>query len=138
MKPVLWIGFSVALTVAIPHLAAHEADPAARQGRDEVDAMMTRYNLHPAFEKAGRGVSNFLGGWLEIPLGVDQKYSKVDTAGSFFTGLGIGAFKGVVRTGVGVYEIFTFFLPLPEDYAPILPTLPYFQKTDRRRTYPLE
>ena len=99
---------------------------------------MTRYNLHPAFEKLGRGASNLLGGWLEIPLGVHQKYSRADTAGSVLTGTAIGCFKAVVRTGVGFYEIVTFFLPLPEDYAPILPTLPYFQKTTKRRPYPLE
>ncbi len=94
--------------------------------------------LARAFEKLGRGVSNFLGGWLEIPLGIHKRYATSDTAGSLFTGTAVGAFKGLVRTGVGAYETVTFFLPYPEDFAPILPTLEYFQHHTRRKPLPLE
>jgi putative exosortase-associated protein (TIGR04073 family) len=108
-----------------------------RPGQDRVDEMMGRYNLYPAFQKGGRGLSNFLGGWMEIPLQVHLHRSRADTAGSFFTGLAHGIVKGLVRTGVGAYEAVTFFLPYPENYAPVLPTLAYFQKT-RREPLPLE
>jgi len=108
-----------------------------RRSQDRVDEMMGRYNLFPAFTKLGRGLSNFLGGWMEIPLNVRQHGSRADTAGSFFTGLAHGLVKGVVRTGVGAYETVTFFLPYPENYAPVLPTLAYFQK-NRREPLPLE
>ena len=117
---------------------ADDGLPPAQGGADRVDAMLGRYNLQPAFEKLGRGVSNALLGWLEIPLNVDKRYSTHDTVGSSLTGAGIGIVKGVVRTGVGVYETVTFFLPYPEHYAPILPTLEYFQKQGRRRPLPLE
>ena len=123
-------------TISTSQVSAMESS--APQGRDAVDTMMARYNLHPAFDKLGRGVSNVLGGWLEVPLGIHERYSPSDTAGSLLTGTAIGLFKGTVRTGVGVYETLTFFLPLPENYAPILPTLPYFQKTTKRPPYPLE
>ncbi len=115
-----------------------ETPPAPTGGQDRVDEMMGRYNLHPAFEKLGRGVSNALGGWLEIPLNIHQRYSKSDTAGSLLTGTAYGLVKGSVRTGVGLYETVTFFLPYPENFAPILPTLPYFQKHTRREPLPLE
>ena len=115
-----------------------EMPSAAARSQDRVDEMMGRYNLHPAFEKLGRGVSNALGGWLEIPLNVDQRYSTSDTGGSFLTGTAYGVVKGIVRTGVGLYETVTFFLPYPENFAPILPTLPYFQKHTRRNPLPLE
>ena len=105
---------------------------------DQVEQMMGRYNLHPAFTKLGRGASNALGGWLEIPLNIQQRHSMQDTAGSWFTGLVYGVFKGVVRTGVGLYETVTFFLPYPENVAPILPTLEYFRKNPNRDALPFE
>jgi putative exosortase-associated protein (TIGR04073 family) len=98
---------------------------------------MGRYNLHPAFEKLGRGLANSFGGWLEIPLGIHRRFSPEDTAGSFLTGAATGLFRGVVRTGVGIYETATFFLPYPEDFRPILPTLAYFD-SEARKTLPLE
>ena len=125
----------VALTS--PLVWAREETPAP-QGQDRVEELMLRYNLHPAFEKLGRGVANALFGWAEIPLNIHQRYTPTDTGGSFLTGAAHGVFKGLVRTGVGVYETVTFFLPYPEDFAPILPTLPYFQHTTKRRPLPLE
>jgi len=122
-------------------LAAHawaDFESPSATGRDRVEEMLGRYNLHPAFEKLGRGASNALLGWLELPLAVDQRYSKSDVVGSTLTGVALGAFKGAVRMGVGVYEVVTFFLPYPEHFAPILPTLPYFQKTPKRKLLPLE
>lgn len=117
---------------------AAEELPSPIGGQDRVDQLMGRYNLHPAFDKLGRGVSNALLGWLEIPLNVHKRYSASDTVGSGLAGAAIGLFKGVVRMGVGVYETATFFLPYPEHFAPILPTLEYFRKTGRRGPLPLE
>ena len=127
----------LALCLGTP-LARSQDSPSRPRGQDRVEEVMGRYNLHPSFEKLGRGLSNALGGWLEIPLNIDQRYSKSDTGGSLFTGLAYGIFKGAVRTGVGVYETVTFFLPYPENFAPILPTLEYFQKTTKRKPFTLE
>ena len=106
--------------------------------RDRVDDMMTRYNLHPAFEKLGRGASNLFCGFGEVPLTIQQHYSTTDTGGSFLTGAAVGLFKGAVRTLVGAYEVVTFFIPYPEHYAPILPTLAYFDRASKRAPLPLE
>jgi len=116
---------------------SHEG-PHGVQETDQLESFMRRHNVYSAFDKLGRGAANTLGGWMEIPLNAGKRSSKVDTAGSFFAGLGIGAFKGLVRTGVGLYEVVTFWLPLPEHYAPILPTLEYFQKSPKRDPLPLE
>jgi len=129
------VGCLCAAALAAGPVAVAAAAPA---GEDRVDEMLGRYNLHPAFEKLGRGASNALGGWLEIPLNIQQRYTEQDTGGSLFTGVVYGVVKGVVRTGVGVYEAVTFFLPYPENYAPILPTLPYFRKAGRREPLLLE
>lgn len=95
-------------------------------------------NLHPAFVKLGRGVSNIAGGWLEIPLNLDQRYAPQDTGASIVTGAIVGVVRAVVRTGVGAYETATFLLPIPRRYAPILPTLEYFKKSEWRKPLLLE
>ena len=118
---------------------AHAYDgPPSPQGQDRVDELISRYNLNPAFDKLGRGVANFCLGWTEIPITVNQRYSTSDTGTSFLSGIAVGIFKGLVRTGVGAYETVTFFLPYPENFAPILPTLEYFKKTNKRKPLPLE
>lgn len=108
------------------------------QGADPVEDAMARVQAHSMFNKLGRGVSNVVGGWLEVPANIAQRYVENDTAGSLFTGLAYGLVKGVARTGVGIYETVTFILPYPNQYAPILPTLPYFTKKAGRRPLLLE
>ena len=127
----------LAVSMGSPVVWGQEGAPPA-QRKDQVDEVMGRYNLHPAFQKLGRGLSNALAGWMELPVNVQERYSRSDTGGSFFTGVAYGLVKGVVRTAVGVYETVTFFLPYPENFAPILPTLEYFQKTSKRQPLPLE
>jgi len=127
------------LVMSLGTAVAWANEPAPMSGgRDRVDEMMLRHNLSPAFTKLGRGVSNALFGWLEVPLNVHKRYTTTDTVGSGLTGVATGLFKGAVRMGVGVYETVTFFLPYPEHFEPILPTLEYFQKHTKRRPLPLE
>ena len=106
--------------------------------QDATDRAMMQYHVYPACEKLGRGLGNAVGGWLEIPYQIQQRYAERDAASSLFTGAVIGLVKGVVRTGVGIYETVTFWLPLPEQFAPILPTLPYFNKAEPRKPLLLE
>ena len=119
-----------------PVWASDDAAPAA--GGDRMEETMTRFNLQPAVSKLGRGLANLLGGWLEIPYTIDQHYTASDTAGSMFTGAGHGIVRAVMRTGVGLYETVSFFIPYPENFEPILPTLPYFDKRNRTKRLPLE
>ena len=125
------------LVLSTPLVWAREETPAP-QGQDRVEDLMLRYNLHPAFEKLGRGGANTLFGCAEIPLNIHQRYTPTNTGESFLAGAAHGVFKGLVRTGVGVYETVTFFLPYPEHYAPILPTLEYFKRSPKRAPLPLE
>ena len=133
----IW-ALSILLTVGMGPLSLGWAQTSAPPAEDRVDAAMGRYNLHPAIEKLSRGVANALGGWLEVPLNIGQRYSASDTAGSLFSGTVYGLVKGVVRTGVGLYETVTFLLPYPENFAPILPTLEYYQHTTKRQPLLLE
>ncbi|MBI2093111.1 MAG: exosortase system-associated protein, TIGR04073 family [Candidatus Omnitrophica bacterium] len=119
-------------------MEAATSESSAHPPEDRVEEMMGRYNLHPAFEKLGRGVSNVLGSPLEIPLNIHKRYSTRDRVSSMLTGTAYGFFKGFVRFGVGFYETVTFFLPYPEDFAPILPTLEYFRHPLTREPLPLD
>ena len=112
--------------------------PSATMAEDATDRALLQYNVYPAFEKLGRGLGNTVGGWLEIPYQIEQRYAQHDTASSLFTGTFVGLVKGLARTGVGVYELVTFWLPLPEHFAPILPPLPYFNKAELRKPLLLE
>lgn len=132
MRSVLWLTVVGCLCVAGFAAVFEQA------GADETDRVLLQSNVTPAFEKLGRGFSNTVGGWLEVPYQIEQRYTRGDTAGSLFAGTLIGLAKGVVRTVVGVYETVTFWLPLPEHFAPILPTLPYFNKAESRQPLLLE
>ena|SRR3989338_4223228 len=78
------------------------------------------------FVKLGRGVSNVLTGWLEIPYGVKTSFERTNPVGTTVTGLIKGTAIGVGRTVVGAVEVVTFWLPVPADYAPIMPDPEYF------------
>lgn len=123
------------LSLGVPGGRADEP-PAAAQGQDATEQVLGRYNLQPAVTKLGRGVANTMFGWLEVPETIHARWTPNDLGTGFFTGLGVGILKGVVRTGVGLYEMVTFFLPYPEGFAPILPPSGYFQR-DKRERLPL-
>ncbi len=69
--------------------------------------------------KAQRGLENFFLGWLEIPQGVKREFAYRNQeylpAGieTFFVGAFKGFFRGMGRTAVGVYEVFTCPYPQP-------------------------
>lgn len=73
-------------------------------------------------EKLGRGVSNVLFGWTEIPLTMDEKIDQGKPLTYILTTAPIvGTVKAILRTGVGGYEIVTFAGTKPErNYEPIL------------------
>jgi len=96
------------------------------------------FSMNGSVRKLGRGVANTLGGWMEIPLTVDEEWdASHDQAANLFAGAGMGILNGAARTAVGLYEVVTFPLPLPAGYAPILPTLKYFDRTVDQDELPL-
>ena len=137
MRTATWRVVGVCLVVILG-VAAVWTDVSSAADTDQVDDYFALHSVPLAFEKLGRGVTNTLGGWLEIPINMHRRYAEDDRAASLFTGFFYGVAKGVVRTGVGVYEAVTFFLPYPEHLTPILPTLEYFQSRRDRQPLPLE
>lgn len=77
--------------------------------------------------KAIRGLENATLGFVtEVPKTIYQ--DSVDRGIAY--GATVGAVRGIgvgmLRTGIGVYEIATFPLPVPEGYRPMLyPELPH-------------
>ncbi len=67
--------------------------------------------------KMGRGMVNVLTGWIELPKQLDRGRREDNP----LTGLSSGIMKGVgltlLRAGVGVYEVVTFPLPYPTQFA---------------------
>ena len=67
--------------------------------------------------KAGRGVTNVLTGWIELPKQIHMGSQEANPV----TGLAWGLVKGVgltlLRGGIGLYEALTFPIPYPKDFA---------------------
>jgi putative exosortase-associated protein (TIGR04073 family) len=78
-------------------------------------------NEHGPTRKLGRGVSNLLYGWAELPTTV-AKVNSVEgnsAAGGYGVVRGVG--RTVLRTGAGIFEILTFPFPIVRGtYYPVL------------------
>ncbi len=116
------LGLAIVLCqVAVPVLAAQT--PASKTEVPRTDEEGTGSKM---LKKAIRGGQNLAFGLLtDVPRTI---YHESREHGPF-VGVPIGLFKGMgpglVRTGVGAYELFTFPLPT-NDYKPVvLPALPF-------------
>ena len=70
--------------------------------------------------KLGRGVSNIVTSIFEFPKSIQETLYEdgIIAAGTY--GILDGVYKFTLRTLVGVYEVATFPIPFPADYAPIV------------------
>ena len=74
-----------------------------------------------AGRKLGRGVSNVLLGWVEVPRGIESVGKESGFAASTTWGVLQGAGSALMRTGAGILEIATFPFPAPsKDYDPLV------------------
>lgn len=101
-------------------LAFSPAGPAPVAAQSDPDAYREDSDINKMFHKLGRGVSNVLLGWVEIPKTVASEWRRTEP----FTGTILGVIKGsvwaVARTLSGFYEIISFPLPVPRDYQPLI------------------
>ncbi len=71
-------------------------------------------------KKLGRGLANC----ITFPLEVPYRMGKVNVTDGPFASCTYGLLKGLgmagLRAGAGIYEIVTFPMPCPADYAPVL------------------
>lgn len=82
-------------------------------------------------KKLGRGVSNVVTCPFELTKGMGDAQEE----GGVFAGLTWGVLQGTVnmvkRAAVGVYEMATFPVPLPDNYDPILEDPEFFLEKRR-------
>ena len=93
---------SLAVVLAVTLLSA---DPAAAAG---------------PFSKLGRGLTNTLTGWIEVPVTMHKESVTHDYMVGLSYGFPIGLVRGLTRTMVGIFDTITFFLPYPNDYEAIV------------------
>ncbi|MFP4382273.1 MAG: exosortase system-associated protein, TIGR04073 family [Candidatus Sumerlaeia bacterium] len=70
--------------------------------------------------KLWRGLNNTLFGWVEVPKHIIKGVVKTDPFTGTIVGFVKGVGYGVVRTGVGVFEMVTFWGPWPRHYSPVM------------------
>lgn len=71
--------------------------------------------------KLARGLANIFLGWGEIPKEIHTQSREAEQLGAIiFAAPVIGVGKGMARMATGFWETVTWFLPIPEDYAPII------------------
>lgn len=96
MRRMLMSGFAIVSAVGCLHTVAWAQDP-----------------IH----KAGRGLTNVLTCWIELPKQIHMGSQESNPV----AGLAWGLVKGIgltgLRVGVGIYEAVTFPIPYPKGYA---------------------
>ena len=104
----VWRKRSIAVLLAVFMLAGVTAAP---QSYDPDQDLPQPTLWQKRLEKLGRGVSNILFGWAEIPrawhiaITRQQPLTQILTHGTI-----VGTSRFLIRTGLGVYETFTFFV----------------------------
>ena len=109
------LALALSLSVGAAHARSMDID------RDQSDA-------GKMLNKLGRGLTNVLTCWVEVPRNIANEWEQTDPA----TGLIMGTVKGIgwgfARLASGVYETVTFPFPIPKGYGPMIE--PEFVVTD--------
>jgi len=88
--------------------------PASAQTYDPDLDLPKPTGFEKRLEKLGRGISNVLFGWAEIPVTFDEKLKQGKPL-AYLVGVVpvLGTARAVMRTGTGVFEIVSF--PVSDD-----------------------
>ena len=79
-------------------------------------------NDHGPTRKLGRGLSNVVFGWSELPVTVATINEREGNSAAAGYGIVRGVGRSFARFGVGLYELLLFPFPVNHDtYLPILP-----------------
>lgn len=99
-----------------------QAAPVIAQSYDPNEDMPQSTRAEKMLTKLGRGLSNIMLGWAEIPLSVDKSIKDGRSFG-YMIGVApvLGVAKATMRTSTGVYETVSFpFSSRVVNYEPIL------------------
>ncbi len=100
---------AVAMLVAGGLLAAGFVFPAQAQLYNPDLDLPQPTGMERSLTKLGRGISNILFGWAEVPMTFDRNLKRGKPLG-YLVGVApvLGAGRAVMRTGTGVFETVTF------------------------------
>ncbi len=110
----------VAVLVAVSFVFG--AKPVRAQDYDPVLDLPVKTKFEKSMTKLGRGFSNILFGWAEIPVTFDKKVKEGKPL-AYLLGVApvLGTAKAVIRTGTGVFEAVTFpSSPAKVNYEPLI------------------
>lgn len=114
--------FIVAVTVLVAAAIIFGAKPVRAQDYDPTLDLPQKTKFEKAMTKLGRGFSNILFGWAEIPVTFDKKLKEGKPL-AYLIGVApvLGAAKATIRTGTGVFEAVTFSSsPAKVNYQPLI------------------
>ena len=99
----------IALVISCGCLLAAVTIPANAQLYDPDLDLPKPTGMEKALTKMGRGISNVLFGWAEIPMTFDRNLKRGKPLG-YLVGVApvLGSARAVMRTGTGVFEVVTF------------------------------
>lgn len=70
--------------------------------------------------KLETGVLNLMTGWLEVPHTIGRQVRSLGPVVGPPIGVVEGTIRGALRTLAGVYDIVTFYLPIPAHFRPVM------------------
>jgi len=114
--------FIAALTVLVAVAILSGGKPVRAQDYDPDLDLPQKTKFEKSMTKLGRGFSNILFGWAEIPVTFDKKVKEGKPLAYLF-GVApvLGTAKAVIRTGTGVFETVTFSSsPAKVNYEPLI------------------
>lgn len=114
------VAFKVLRTWPLGYADTEEKDYEFPAGT-RLDANANDDYVHTAGKKFARGMINLTTGFIELPKTFSQTVAKRDLLTGTGYGSAHGAVKAAGRTAAGAFELGTFFVPLPEDFATLDP-----------------
>lgn len=101
--------FATALTVALAATLLLQSLPAQAQSYDPSEQLPRPTGVEKALTKLGRGLSNVMFGWAELPKTFDKKMREGKPL-AYLLGVApvLGTARSFMRMGTGVFEVFTF------------------------------
>lgn len=112
----------LALAAGMLPLATPQASAQSVEVYDPYGELPRPTVVEGALEKLGRGLSNVLFGWAEIPVTFDEKLQQGKPLSHLLGAVPvIGTGRAIMRTTTGVFEMVTFPVSDSEvNYEPIL------------------
>lgn len=100
---------ALALVIVLVTVLVAESTPVWAQNYDPTESLPTPTGFEKALTKLGRGLSNIMLGWAEIPMTFDKKLDEGKPLGYLLGVVPVlGTARAFMRMGTGVFEVFTF------------------------------